>query len=49
VQSFRALLGDLGTLARVRMRSTATGAEFERLATPTPLQAQAFGLLGVAV
>ncbi|MSP92662.1 MAG: hypothetical protein EXR79_12805 [Myxococcales bacterium] len=44
-QSFRALLGDLATLAKVRL--AVAGNEFDRLADPTPVQVRAFSLLGV--
>lgn len=48
VQSFRSLLDDLGTLARVRFRITGTDQTFDRLTTPTPIQRRAFDLLGVS-
>jgi transposase len=51
VHSFQTLLADLGTLARVRYRVKAPGAdkgsEFERLTEATPVQRRAFELLGV--
>jgi transposase len=50
VQSFQCLLKDLGTLAKSRIcwRST-PDAEFTRLTMPTPLQRQAFELLGLTI
>ena len=44
-QSFRSLLGDLSTLAKVRL--TVAGQEFDRIAEPTALQARALSLLRV--
>ncbi len=46
VQSLKSLLADLGTLTRNRIRTEA--GEVDVLATPTPLQARAFELLGVS-
>ena len=48
VHSFRTLLADLATLTRNTVAPRLPGAEpFELLARPTPLQDQAFNLLGV--
>ena len=48
VHSFRTLLADLATLTRNTVAPHLPGAEpFELLARPTPLQDQAFNLLGV--
>jgi len=47
VHSFKTLIEELGTQARVRYR-VATGdipASFEQLAAPTPIQKRAFELL----
>jgi transposase len=46
--SFPSLLADLGTLTRNRVNLKDTGASFELLATPTPVQNRAFELLGVS-
>jgi transposase len=47
VHSFRTLLADLSTVAKNRVRPTIADApEFDRITTPTPLQQQAFDLLG---
>jgi transposase len=46
VQSFQSLLADLGTLCQNRIRTG--GVEYNQLTSPTPLQARAFQLLGVA-
>jgi len=46
VQSFQSLLADLGTLCQHRIRTG--GVEHNQLTSPTPLQARAFQLLGVA-
>jgi transposase len=48
VHSFRSLIADLGTLTKNRIRVRNTGAMFDLYATPTPLQNQAFKLLGVS-
>ena len=45
VQSFRSLLSDLSTLAKVRL--TVAGQEFDRVAEPTALQKRALSLLQV--
>ena len=48
VHSFRTLLDDLATLCRNRVVANVAGAEpFEMLTQPTPLQREAFKLLGV--
>ncbi|MCY4661540.1 MAG: IS1634 family transposase [Acidobacteria bacterium] len=48
VHSFRTLLADLATLTKNRVRPVAAGAPAaDVLARPTPLQAEAFRLLGV--
>lgn len=47
VQSFRALLADLGTLARVRLRVAGSNQAFDRLSVPTPIQRRALDLLAV--
>ncbi len=48
VHSFRTLLADLATLTKNRVRPVAAGAPAaDILARPTPLQAEAFRLLGV--
>lgn len=47
VQSFRALVNDLGTLCR--NYATASGSDFSILTTPTPLQRRALELAGVAI
>ncbi|MDE0512000.1 MAG: IS1634 family transposase [Gammaproteobacteria bacterium] len=50
VHSFRTLLDDLATLCRNRVVAKVAGAEpFEMLTQPTPLQQEAFKLLGVRV
>ncbi len=46
VHSFQTLLQDLGTVARNRVRFS-SGDETDMLTTPTPLQENAFSLLGV--
>jgi hypothetical protein len=46
VQSFKSLLADLATVTRNRIRTEA--GEVDIIATPTPLQAHAFELLGVS-
>jgi hypothetical protein len=47
VHSFRTLLTDLATLAKNRVRVPGSPAEFDVLTQPTPLQKQAFDLLGL--
>lgn len=47
VRAFRGILDDLATLTRNRVRSAPGAPVVEILATPTPLQARAFELLGV--
>lgn len=47
VRAFRGVLDDLATLTRNRMRASPGAPEVDVLATPTPLQARAFELLGV--
>jgi hypothetical protein len=50
VHSFRTLLGDLGTLAKNRVRVRGgNGPEFYELTQPTPLQQRALDRLGVAL
>jgi hypothetical protein len=46
VRAFRAVLSDLATLTRNRVRTAPGAAELDVLATATPPQARAFGLLG---
>ena len=46
--SFRSLLADLATLAKNRVRTSATTAEFYVLTRPTPVQQRAFELLDVS-
>jgi hypothetical protein len=48
VHSFRSLMADLGTLTKNRIHIKNTGATFDLYATPTPVQNQAFNLLGVS-
>ena len=47
VHSFRTLLTDLATLAKNRVRVPGSPAAFDVLTQPTPLQKQAFDLLGL--
>ncbi len=48
MHSFRTLLADLATLTRNRVQPAAAGAvAADVIASPTPLQAEAFRLLGV--
>ena len=48
IHSFQSLLGDLATLTRNRVRPAVPGAmAADILARPTPLQDQAFRLLGL--
>ena len=49
VHSFRALLEDLGTLAKNRVRVRASTEEFRLLTLPTALQSGALDLLGVTL
>jgi len=48
VHSFRSLMADLGTLAKNRIHIKNTGVTFDLYTTPTPVQNQAFELLGVS-
>jgi hypothetical protein len=49
VQSFRSLLRDLGTISVSRMQPTqATVPAFDKITTPTPIQARALQLLGIS-
>lgn len=48
VQGFQGLMAHLATLSMMRMKpKSETSAEFDMTSTPTPLQAEAFRLLGV--
>jgi transposase len=47
VHSFSTLLGELATLTKNRLRLPSSEAAFEKIAEPTPLQQEAFALLGL--
>ncbi|HEX4214913.1 MAG TPA: hypothetical protein VIA06_16460 [Candidatus Dormibacteraeota bacterium] len=47
VHSFSTLLGELATLTKNRLRLPSSEAGFEKIAEPTPLQQEAFALLGL--
>ena len=49
VHDFSTLLEELSTLSRQTIRMTAAEATFDKLTTPTPLQQQAFSLLGIPI
>jgi hypothetical protein len=48
VHSFATLLADLATITASRIQPAAGQPEFTLITTPTPLQRQAFKLLGVS-
>jgi hypothetical protein len=47
VHSFSTLLGELATLTKNRLRLPSSEMAFEKIAEPTPLQQEAFALLGL--